>query len=363
MSALHEEYERRAIQISTTKENGISYVSHVHVAKVGRPCNKDKAKPIAILGKCSKPSQLENTHEITLANNLVRDLITFKNMCIAFEIRNLTFQFREDGLHIIEAVNENEMTTAYLSVFFNAHYVHYYYCRSPMNVRISTNALIAMLESAKNETHYIKICVCDGTVEGFPNMRTYVHLRSPSIDLNISIQRETTIIDDDDPTLLPQFVNEYYPFEFFIQSAAILSMLLTKDMSGLRLTNSSTSVLQIMPMGANEKKEINIGNALSNIVRNTLHPSETFSINLPRDILKKFVNIGETSGTHKLHFCIHPTEVTFLTFKCFNARINDQFDVSKEHIEQYIHSCTISLILPRMRIVNGRHNIISQGII
>lgn len=366
--SLFDRFHQRSLDIVVAESNGVSYVSKVRVNKVGRPCNPDRPKPIAILGKRTKPSQLENTHEITLANNLVRHLMAFKSLCTTFDVRNITLQFRQDGLYIVEPVVENSVTVAYLSIFFDAHYSHYYYAKNDLCLRMSTNTFNNMLETAKNETHFIKICVSDGpTVVAddltpapettIHTLRIYVHLKSNQIDLTMLNRREVTAASFH----IPRLVCDYYPFEFFIQSSAILSMLATKNMTGLRVANSSTSALQIMPVGVIDQKEINIGDAPSNILRNRLHSSETFNINLPAGIMKNFVRASEVSGAHFLHFEIHPTEATFLSYKCSNTRILDQFEIDKGVIERDLHSCIISLILPRSKLSDGRHNIISQG--
>lgn len=333
------------LRVKRDESTGIFYIEGPNKRTAGRPRSGAQPPVIVINGDTARaPMKAGYSHEILLSNPLVKMLSILRTLMNQYNTLNVCLQFRSDGLHIVEETDKKGTSSGYFSIFFDARYVHYYYCEKPIAVSISRMKLQQILQAVRTETHYtlIRLRETDNQVQdSAPLMffEMYVHLNSESLSANQRTGFEVPIVASAEVRYMPK-PSQYYALEFKIENNGFKNFMKGPD-NDIMFTKSASTNVQIYRVN-NPESIINIDDA-SDIVYNRMDDNQVLSLRMPVVLAQSFTQQGDAANS--LFIALHPTDPIVLSYYINNTQIKTQFKVNPK--DQHIGVVMRLYVLPR----------------
>lgn len=335
-------YQRRPMETAVATNIGITYITSILKQQVGRPKNTSKIPIIYIAGVADEASMPGVTHEILLADRLVR-ILTLLHRFLSLTSGNIILNFDRDGLEIIEPLDKNNVTDStlfYLKI--HARWIHYYYVEYPMSVKVAVADLLKILGAIKGPTHYVKLCISQNRDQLPVQIQAYVHA-STTIDTYGLV----TINGRRDQHYLHRPYFEYYPF---IIAFEFNSFSLSKDNKNAvykftkRPDESFKIELICIEHHTIESTKV-IG---ASCIQRDILGEDSLVVYVDADRFRKIFNSELVEKAAMLHLALHPSESIVIYSEHIYTNYAQQFhDTPQQSIKHNVNACTSIFVIPQ----------------
>jgi len=336
------------LRVARDAPTGILFIDGKFKRTAGRPRIGYQAPVIVISGNTQRGALLsDSTHEILLSNPLIKVLTMLRTLLAQYGILNVTLQFRPQGLYVVEVAEKRNVSRGILSLFFDARYVHHYFCQYPVNVQISRSKLAEAMNVMCNESHYVfmrlqpKAPETPGETDvSLMSFEMRVHINSESLNVFLKSEFPLPVVSETLALHLPP-PDEYYPFEFRIANNAFKSFIKDDNGDTIVIKKSITTPMQIFH-GRGSELHINIADS-SNIVYNHIDPQQMLHVSMPVHLAQTFAQQGDASN--HLRIAVHPTDPTVLSYYIENTQFKTQYRIGDD--EKIIAAVVRLYIMPK----------------
>lgn len=341
---LHKSFELDADLITKHSDiSGMEYIEGAHRKRAGRPRGPKQPPCLVIRGNSlGRPMQSDYSHEFLLSNPLVKTIALLKSLVEHYKIANVTLQFKPGGLYITETTQKTRGLHGYLSFFFDARYINYYYCKHSVNVLLTRDVLVSLVSVVKSETHYFL-----WRLRPLPEdpscmiLVTNVHVQSELIEEKLIAESTVRVADMNSIVSLPD-VDDYYMIAFKTANGTFKNFSKPNEQKFIRIQKSANTPLTISQRD-NLSIRIVIPDKSSNIVYNHIEGDSVLSINMPVDIMQMFCQQSDIGNN--LQVSLHPIDPITLSYVVENTQIETQYRLAKNHTFQ---ACKISILTPHI---------------
>lgn len=334
------------LKIAVDPSTGIHYISGHYRRTAGRPRAGEQAPVIAIFGnRYPDPMVHDATHELLLANPLVRVLNMLKTLMTQLAIINIVLQFRHDGLHIVEDTEKRGETQGRLAFHFIAPYVNYYYCSTPINIMISRDKFQQAMNVMSNETHYVLWRVRRSETPGHVQIETLVHMNSNRLAECQKTQMEFPVVGDSETKHVcePRY---HYPLEFRIQNSVFKSYIRKEGEHHVTIMKAHQTDLKIFYERDSQSCLI-IPMDSGNLIYDRLCRDQILSVMMPVALAQTFSQQGDAQT--QLRIAIHPIDPIVLSYHIENTQYRTQYEMTTS---DKVYGAIVSLhLVPFLRAV------------
>ncbi len=332
------------LKVARNDATGINYIEGYHRKKAGRPRGNKQAPSIIIHGNLMQSAMMPGfTHEFLISTPLVRTFTLLRTLLNFYKINMIVLQFRVTGLYICEHTAQKHRGKAgHLSFFFDARYIHHYYCERPINLCVGREAFFRSLSILKSETHFVLLRVRpDASKEDNHILETNVHMPSNTLDEMAQDILNVRAVDDSATLFLPP-VDEYYWFAFKTANSTFRNFSQGGERNYLRIMKSVQTPLTVSQAEGDSQRLVTPDSS-SNICYNRIRGDSVLSILMPINIMQPFCQQSDISNNVKVS--LHPIDPIVLSYDIENTHIETQYEGTKGHS---FPACRISIYAHHM---------------
>lgn len=302
-------------------DSGIMIVKN-RQKRPGRPPTGTQPPTIAKIGNLlQKPTRNEYFIEVLFARSLVKVISQVISMFVKQQLRHVLFRFEENGIYIWHKI-KNDSRQSYptiINVFFDAKFLHYYYCEKATKICLPIDQLQDMLGSNNTSSNYIHLIVPKTPQESDNKLwNGLVKLRVHSLSDSLAAYCEKVIrsLVNYDIEVDAMLSTSHYLLEFWVSNRQFKGSV-NKQKGGymdIEKVTDGNATINISSGRSGSSIKITIPENSQNVTISNLYPTQVIYSSASIGAVSDFIQAIDPPS-EKLYIKAHPTEPPILSYR------------------------------------------------